>query len=59
MQDDIEFQTREDQVETKLDLAQAYLDMGDLDGAEDILHEVIEEGDEEQKLSAGKLLACC
>jgi pilus assembly protein FimV len=58
-EDDIGFQTREDQVETKLDLAQAYLDMGDLDGAEDILHEVIEEGDEEQKLSAGKLLACC
>ena len=53
--DDMHFVTSEDDVGTKLDLAQAYIDMGDLDGAEDILHEVIEEGDDEQKILANKL----
>ena len=41
---------------TKLDLARAYLDMGDEDGARQILEEVIAEGSEEQKSEAGELL---
>jgi len=38
-----------DEVSTKLDLARAYIDMGDPDGARSILDEVIEEGSNEQK----------
>lgn len=41
---------------TKLDLARAYLDMGDEDGARQILDEVVAEGSEEQKAEAGELL---
>ena len=46
-----------DEVATKLDLAQAYLDMGDQDGARDILGEVISEGNEGQKNEAREMLA--
>ena len=38
-----------DEVSTKLDLARAYIDMGDPDGARSILDEVMEEGSDEQK----------
>lgn len=38
-----------DEVSTKLDLARAYIDMGDPDGARSILDEVMEEGSSEQK----------
>ncbi|HHJ14214.1 MAG TPA: hypothetical protein ENJ79_07535 [Gammaproteobacteria bacterium] len=38
-----------DEIATKLDLARAYIDMGDPDGARSILDEVMEEGSEEQK----------
>jgi pilus assembly protein FimV len=55
-EDDTDFETDEDEVGTKLDLAQAYIDMGDMDGAEDILQEVMEEGSEEQKATAEKFL---
>lgn len=41
---------------TKLDLAEAYIDMGDADGARDILTEVIEEGDSEQQARAKEML---
>lgn len=41
---------------TKLDLARAYLDMGDEDGARQILEEVVAEGNDEQKAEAGELL---
>jgi pilus assembly protein FimV len=44
------------EVGTKLDLARAYLDMGDPDGARSILEEVLEEGDDSQKEEAGQLL---
>jgi len=53
--DDLGYVISGDEVATKLDLVQAYIDMGDLDNAEDILQEVIEEGDEEQKISAERL----
>ena len=46
-----------DEVGTKLDLAKAYVDMGDGDGARSILDEVMEEGDDDQKKQAEELLA--
>jgi pilus assembly protein FimV len=45
-----------DEVSTKLDLARAYLDMGDPDGARSILGEVIEEGSDDQKSEAQQIL---
>ena len=44
-----------DEVATKLDLARAYIDMGDHDGARDILDEVYKEGDQEQRREANEL----
>ena len=44
------------EVGTKLDLARAYVDMGDPDGARSILGEVLNEGDESQKAEAQQLL---
>ncbi len=46
----------ETQIETKIDLAKAYIDMGDIEGARSTLEEVIEEGSEEQKREAEELL---
>jgi pilus assembly protein FimV len=46
----------EDEVGTKLDLARAYLDMGDADGARSTLEEVMEEGDQDQRKEAEILL---
>jgi len=45
-----------DEIATKLDLARAYVDMGDSDGAKEILKEVISEGTEEQKGEAQALI---
>ncbi|MCU7799761.1 MAG: hypothetical protein KZQ70_06365 [gamma proteobacterium symbiont of Lucinoma myriamae] len=45
-----------DAVGTKLDLAKAYIDMGDMESASSILNEVIDEGDDEQKSQAQSLL---
>lgn len=45
-----------DMVGTKLDLARAYIDMDDRDGARNILHEVIEEGNDTQKAEAQELI---
>lgn len=45
-----------DEVETKLDLARAYLDMEDLEGAKDILGEIIKEGNDAQQSEAKELL---
>ncbi|VAX04589.1 hypothetical protein MNBD_GAMMA20-2163 [hydrothermal vent metagenome] len=45
-----------DEIGTKLDLAKAYVDMGDGDGARSILDEVLEEGDDTQKQQAKDLL---
>ncbi|HET7922193.1 MAG TPA: FimV/HubP family polar landmark protein [Gammaproteobacteria bacterium] len=44
------------EVGTKLDLARAYIDMGDPDGAKSILGEVMEEGTAQQKQEAQELL---
>jgi FimV-like protein len=44
------------EVGTKLDLARAYVDMGDPAGARSILDEVLDEGDEGQKQQAQQLI---
>jgi len=46
----------EEAAETKLDLARAYIEMGDQEGARSILDEVVQEGTQAQKDAAGKLL---
>ena len=45
------------EVNAKLDLARAYLEMGDKEGAREILQEVLSEGDSQQKAEADKLMA--
>ncbi|NCF36357.1 MAG: hypothetical protein GWP56_08215, partial [Gammaproteobacteria bacterium] len=45
-----------DEVSTKLDLARAFIDMGDTEGARGSLEEVMSEGNEEQKAEAKALL---
>ena len=45
-----------DEVSTKLDLAKAYIDMGDPDGARSILDEVMDEGNDNQKQEAQQLI---
>ena len=55
--DDFDFLSGTDEAATKLDLAQAYIDMGDSDGARDILNEVVSEGSAEQKSEAAEMLA--
>ena len=44
------------EVGTKLDLARAYMDMGDPDGARSILQEVLGEGSASQKVEAQRLI---
>lgn len=44
------------EVGTKLDLARAYMDMGDPDGARSILGEVLQEGSDAQRQEAQRLL---
>ncbi|MBE0439243.1 MAG: hypothetical protein IBX57_05615 [Gammaproteobacteria bacterium] len=46
-----------DEAETKLDLAAAYIDMGDPDGAKSILEEVLTEGNDDQKTRAEAMLS--
>jgi pilus assembly protein FimV len=53
---DIDPELREE-VNTKLDLARAYMEMGDREGAREILQEVLGEGDKQQKAEAEKLMA--
>ncbi|RON08494.1 peptidoglycan-binding protein [Pseudomonas brassicacearum] len=54
---EFDFLAGTDEVATKLDLAQAYIDMGDNEGARDILDEVISEGNDGQKSEAKEMLA--
>ena len=46
----------EEDVETKLDLARAFLDLGDTEGARSILEEVVSEGNDRQREEASNLL---
>lgn len=45
-----------DVIETKLDLAKAYIEMGDTEGAKNLLAEVVSEGNSDQINAAKKLL---
>ncbi|OUM05473.1 peptidoglycan-binding protein [Pseudomonas syringae] len=54
---DFDFMAGTDEAATKLDLARAYIDMGDADGARDILDEVVTEGDDGQKSEAREMLS--
>ncbi len=56
MSDDLHDARTMTEVGTKLDLARAYVDMGDPAGSRSILEEVLEEGDEEQRQQAQQLL---
>ncbi|MCQ4297546.1 tetratricopeptide repeat protein [Pseudomonas stutzeri] len=55
--DDFDFFSDTDETTTKLDLARAYIDMGDAEGARDILDEVIAEGSDVQQQEARDMLA--
>ncbi|MNG85527.1 hypothetical protein D3C79_442870 [compost metagenome] len=54
---DFDFFSGSDEVATKLDLARAYVDMGDHQGARDILDEVVKDGDDTQRQEAEDLLS--
>lgn len=45
-----------DELETKIDLAKAYIDMGDSDAAKSIAEEVLEKGSQDQKTAAQNIL---
>ena len=53
---DTEEQSLEDELTTKLDLAKAYVELGDADSARGILEEVKKDGNDDQKRQAGELL---
>ncbi|MEZ5491845.1 MAG: FimV/HubP family polar landmark protein [Gammaproteobacteria bacterium] len=55
-EDDLEFLSDDDEAATKLDLAYAYQKMGDVDGAKEILEEVISEGNDSQISEARNLM---
>ncbi|MFK0094625.1 FimV/HubP family polar landmark protein [Pseudomonas sp. NPDC090592] len=54
---DFDFFSGSDEVATKLDLARAYIDMGDNQGARDILDEVVKDGDDGQRQEAEDMLS--
>jgi pilus assembly protein FimV len=56
MDAELDFLADADEAATKLDLARAYIDMGDSEGAKDILSEVLGEGNDEQRKEANELL---
>jgi len=56
LDDEFDFLAGTDEAATKLDLARAYIEMGDTDGARDILDEVALEGNDAQKVEAQELL---
>ena len=47
----------DEDMSSKLDLARAYIEMGDSDGARSLLEEVLREGDARQVSEANELLA--
>ncbi|MGF6591252.1 FimV/HubP family polar landmark protein [Pseudomonas sp. 2835] len=57
LDDDFDYLGGADEVATKLDLARAYIDMGDHDGARDILDEVRKDGSDAQRQEADELLS--
>ena len=57
MDDDFGILAGTDETATKLDLARAYVEMGDAEGARDILDEVIAEGTSAQQDTAREMIA--
>ena len=55
-EDDFDYLDGGDEAGTKLDLARAYIEMGDNDGARDILGEVLKEGSAGQQGEAREML---
>lgn len=55
--EDFDFLADADEIATKLDLARAYIEMGDTEGARDILDEVLNEGNETQRQEAREMSA--
>lgn len=53
---DLDLPTDADEAATKLELARVYLDMGDVEGARDILDEVLREGSAAQQQEARELI---
>ncbi len=56
-EDEFDFLSGNDEASTKLDLARAYIEMDDKEGARDILEEVASEGNDDQKAQAKELMA--
>ena len=54
--DEFDFLAGTDECATKLDLARAYVDMEDIDGARELLQEVVQEGSDAQKQEAKDLM---
>ncbi|PCI76218.1 MAG: hypothetical protein COB20_11015, partial [SAR86 cluster bacterium] len=54
--EEVDMLSGDDEAATKLELAYAYQKMGDMEGAKEILQEVIKEGSDEQAEEANKLL---
>lgn len=50
-------ESESEEVDTKLDLIKAYIDMEDVIGAKELIEEVLQEGGENQRKRAGELLA--
>ncbi|WP_162824630.1 FimV/HubP family polar landmark protein [Saccharospirillum mangrovi] len=55
-EDEYDFLSGADEASTKLDLARAYMEMEDAEGARDILEEVLTEGNDDQKRQAQELM---
>lgn len=55
-EDEFDYLTGTDECATKLDLARAYIDMEDADGARELLQEVLQEGNDQQKQEARGLM---
>lgn len=53
---DAQEQTAEDEIATKLDLAKAYVELGDKDSAKGILDQVLADGNDQQKRKAQELI---
>jgi pilus assembly protein FimV len=56
LDEEFDFLADVDEGDTQLELAQAYLEMGDQGGAREILQEVLEDGSDQQKAKARQML---
>jgi len=54
--DDFNFLDASDEISTKFELAEAYIEMGDSEGAKEILYEIIKDGNTEQQVKAQQLI---